>query len=162
MSGLTERTEPTGEAAVEASRDGDAPVLEPTPDHAAQPVPASRRERGHLRRRLRFLRRLRELQLRDLGGLVFDLYRFGEQRNDLVRGKLDALIATDRESRDLEARLEENRSLQDVRVPAVGGACWRCGTLHGTDARFCSACGAGVVDAARAAASARRVEPDGP
>ena len=39
-----------------------------------------------MRRRLRFLRKARELAYRDLGGLVFEMHRLG-QRNDLLGGQ---------------------------------------------------------------------------
>ena len=95
------------------------------------------RRRGRARRRLRYLR-----QLRDAGGFVFDLYRFGERRDELVRAKLDALIATDREIRALEAQLGVAGRAPELRVPGVGGTCPSCGTFHSSDARFCASCGA--------------------
>ncbi|HVE67327.1 MAG TPA: hypothetical protein VNB64_01975, partial [Solirubrobacteraceae bacterium] len=105
-----------------------------------QPRHPSARTRGRARRRLRYLRQLRELQLRDLGGFVFDLYRFGEQREHLVRAKLDALIATDKEIRalrDLLGLAEGERAL-DVRAPGVGGTGPACGAFHSSTARFCA------------------------
>ncbi len=45
--------------------------------------PAGRR--GRLRRRLRYLRRARELMLRDLGGLVFEIHRTGGGGHGLAR-----------------------------------------------------------------------------
>jgi hypothetical protein len=99
------------------------------------------RERGRARRRLRYLRRLRELQLRDAGGFVFDLYRFGERRDALVREKLDALIATDKEIRRLEGLLGVAGREREIRAPDVGGTCASCGAFHGADARFCARCG---------------------
>ena len=56
-------------------------------------------QRLRLRRRVRFLRKQRELQLRDLGGLIFDMYRFGSKRQDLVREKLRLMFEADRELR---------------------------------------------------------------
>src|SRR5205823_13438213 len=97
--------------------------------------------RGRARRRLRYLRQLRELQLRDLGGLVLDLYRFGERRDDLVRAKLDAIIAGDKERHSLEELLDDRRRTYEVRQPGVGGTCPTCGDFHATDARFCAHCG---------------------
>src|SRR4051794_30018731 len=44
-------------------------------------------DRGRMRRRLRYVRRAREIALRDLGGLVFDLHRFGRERKDLIEAK---------------------------------------------------------------------------
>ncbi|MDX6650607.1 MAG: hypothetical protein QOJ97_2558 [Solirubrobacteraceae bacterium] len=122
-----------------------------------EPSPQLRgRARGRARRRLRYLRQLRDLQLRDLGGLVFDLYRFGEQREALVRGKLDAIIATDKEIGTLELSLGLTpRRILEVRQPGVGGVCAGCGAFHASDARFCSTCGVELTVATAAAAADR-------
>ena len=117
------------------------PSAEPT---APAPAPARRpglRERGRLRRRVRYLRKLRELELRDLGGLVFDMYRFSSKRQDLVREKLSVMFGHDAELRELQGRLGDPRRIVEVREPGVGGTCPACGALHSTDARFCSQCG---------------------
>ena len=98
------------------------------------------RARTRMRRRLRYLRRLRELAFRDLGGLVFDLHRFGRERHDLVQGKLDALGAIDGELRTLEGALRDHREYTDLREVGIA-ACPRCGALHDTDANFCPGCG---------------------
>jgi hypothetical protein len=119
---------------------------------AAAPLPAglapedvapsrpSFRDRGRLRRRLRYLRRVRELGFRDLGGLAFDLHRFVRRNDELVLGKLAALDAVDRELRAIERVLDERRDIIELREPGVA-ACPRCGALHGSDARFCPQCG---------------------
>ena len=135
------------------------------------------RERGRLRRRLRFLRRLRELGFRDLGGLVFDQHRFGRPDDELVRGKLTALAAVDAELRALERALHDHVPITELREPGIS-ACARCGAIMASDARFCSACGApaggvraipGVTARAAdspegrpAAAAAQRSEPAAP
>src|SRR5512133_4197764 len=67
-------------------------------DPAAPPEP-SFRNRGRLRRRLRFLRRVRELGFRDLGGLVFDQHKFRRPEPALVTQKVTALAAVDGELR---------------------------------------------------------------
>src|SRR4051812_6441985 len=108
-------------------------------DPAAPPQP-SFRNRGRLRRRLRFLRRVRELGFRDLGGLVFDQHKFNRPNEDLVRGKVAALTAVDSELRAREEALGERRDIPELREPGIT-ACPRCGTLHGSDARFCPSCG---------------------
>src|SRR5512133_4376530 len=69
-----------------------APAGAEPADPAAPPEP-SFRNRGRLRRRLRFLRRVRELGFRDLGGLVFDQHKFSQANEELVRGKVNALAA---------------------------------------------------------------------
>ena len=97
-------------------------------------------ERGKLRRRLRFVRRARELALRDLGGLVFDLHRFGRERTDLVDHKLAALGTLDSEMRALETLLEDHPEVTVLHEPGIA-SCPRCGALHASDAAYCSACG---------------------
>jgi ribosomal protein L40E len=104
------------------------------------PARPSFRDRGRLRRRMRYLRSVRELGFRDLGGLVFDLHRFARRNDELVLGKLAALDAVDRELRAIERVLDERRDIVELREPGVA-ACPRCGALHGSDARFCPQCG---------------------
>src|SRR4051794_15711135 len=58
-------------------------------DPAAPPQPTFR-NRGRLRRRMRFLRRVRELGFRDLGGLVFDQHKFPPPNPHLGRPKVTA------------------------------------------------------------------------
>ena len=116
----------------------DAPT--PLAEHPPAPASPGFAERTRMRRRLRYLRRLRELAFRDLGGLVFDLHRFGRQRDELVTGKLDALAAIDAELRTLESALHDRRTLHELREPGIA-ACPRCATLHGSDANFCPGCG---------------------
>ena len=134
MSGLVDHSKTP--AADEAS----APARgEETPSPAG-PGPGLR-ERGQIRRRVRFLRKLRELQLRDLGGFMVEQLRLGRENPRIVQEKLAGAATTDRELRTLERALEERRPLREVREPGVGGACPDCGTVHGSDDRFCSWCG---------------------
>src|SRR3954447_15236207 len=113
------------------------------PVAATTPLKPSFRDRGRLLRRLRYLRRVRELGFRDLGGLVFDQHRFNRPNEELVRGKLRALRAVDGELRALEALLNDPRPFHELREPGIA-ACVRCGALHGSDARFCPSCGVPV------------------
>jgi hypothetical protein len=126
---------------------------------SSQPPRLHARERGRARRELRYLRQVRELQLRDAGGFIFDLYRFGEQRDGLVRAKLDALIATDKEIRSLEALLGVAGRVQEMRRPGVGGTCANCGAFHSSEASFCTNCGAELKAAAEDAAPAEEALP---
>jgi hypothetical protein len=101
---------------------------------------ASFRDRGKLRRRLRFLRRARELAFRDIGGLMFDMRRFGRERPDLVEAKIGALAAVDQELRALERILDDRRPLHELREPGIT-SCARCGALHSSESNFCPHCG---------------------
>ena len=101
---------------------------------------ASFRDRGRLRRRLRYLRRARELAFRDVGGLIFDMRRFGRERPDLVEAKLAALGAVDRELRALERVLDDRRPIHELREPGLS-SCPRCGALHASEDNFCPRCG---------------------
>jgi hypothetical protein len=87
----------------DASATGQPTAAEPATGEPAAPEQGSFLDRGRMRRRLRYLRRTRELAFRDLGGLQFDLYRFGRSRDDLVGGKLARLTAIDTELRALES-----------------------------------------------------------
>ncbi len=107
---------------------------------AAVPRRPGFRERGQLRRRLRFLREVRELGFRDLGGLVFDQHRFQRPNELLVHGKVEAIDAVDRELRAIEDALRERTPYSELFIPGVS-ACQRCGALHGSDARYCPYCG---------------------
>jgi len=104
------------------------------------PAQASFRDRGRLRRRLRFLRRARELAFRDIGGLMFDMRRFGRERPDLVESKIGALAAVDQELRALERILDDRRPLHELREPGIT-SCARCGALHASESNFCPNCG---------------------
>jgi hypothetical protein len=101
---------------------------------------ASFRDRGRLRRRLRFLRRARELAFRDVGGLIFDMRRFDRERPDLVEAKLSALAAVDQELRALERALDDRRPIHELREPGLS-SCPRCGALHASEDNFCPRCG---------------------
>ncbi len=93
-----------------------------------------------MRRRARFLRKARELAYRDLGGLVFDLHRFGQRNDPLVLAKLATLRQIDTEVRELEAVLNDRRPVTVLREVGIA-ACPRCAAIHGSDDRFCPGCG---------------------
>ncbi len=115
-----------------------APETEP-PTEQAPPAPGFG-ERGRMRRRARFLRKARELAYRDLGGLVFDLHRFGQRNDPLVLAKLATLREIDTELRGLEDGLRDHRPVTVLREVGIA-ACPRCAAIHSSDDRFCPGCG---------------------
>ena len=109
-------------------------------DGAPSPEPPGFRSRGHARRRARFLRKARELAYRDLGGLVFNLHRFGQRNDALVLAKLTTLAHIDAELRALEGALEERRPVTVLREAGIT-ACPRCAAIHSSEDSFCPNCG---------------------
>jgi hypothetical protein len=118
-------------------------------------APAGGSGRRALRRRLRYLRRARELLLRDLGGFSYELHRTthgfaDEGRRRLIEAKAGRLTALDAELRRLEVELGEPRSETVLREPGIGGTCPFCGDVHASEASFCSQCGSPLTSKARA------------
>ncbi len=121
-------------------------------DLAAAPAASSRR--GKLRRRLRYLRHVRGLLLRDLGGFTYEVHRTAggtaqEPQRRLAAAKAQRISALDAEVRALESRLGEPHETL-LREPGIGGTCPECGELHASDAHFCSRCGTALDEKARA------------
>jgi hypothetical protein len=96
--------------------------------------------RGRARRRARFLRRARELAYRDLGGLVYNLHRFGQRNDALVLAKLNTLGQIDGQLRALELALAEREPVTVLREAGIT-ACARCAAIHSSEDRFCPNCG---------------------
>jgi hypothetical protein len=93
-----------------------------------------------MRRRARFLRKARELAYRDLGGLVFNLHRFGQRNDELVLGKLSTVGQIDTELRALEGALAERQPVTVLREAGIT-ACARCAAIHSSEDNFCPNCG---------------------
>jgi hypothetical protein len=130
--------EPSAATAPPSASDGAEPAPAGAP--AARAAQPGFRERGRMRRRLQFLRRARELAYRDLGGLVFNLHRFGRRNDELVLAKLGVLERLDAELRGLESALRDHQTTTVLRVPGIT-ACARCAAIHASDDRFCPNCG---------------------
>lgn len=109
-------------------------------EDSAEPRSPGFRERGRMRRRVRFLRKARELAYRDLGGLVFEMHRMGQRHDELVAAKLSVLASFDGELRTLEATLGEHQSITVLRETGIA-ACPRCAAIHGSYDHFCPVCG---------------------
>lgn len=136
-------------AAPASDGDGRAAPAGVAPEDVVGERPDTKR-RGRLRRRLRHLRQVRELMLRDVGGLVYELHRAPdddaarERGSAVVGDKLERLTALDAERRELEAALDAARSKTVLREPGVGGTCPACGEYFASDAHFCAYCGTRV------------------
>jgi predicted amidophosphoribosyltransferase len=89
---------------------------------------------GVLRRERRALLKLRDDRFRDLGGLIFEMYRRDRFREDLVLERCSELL-------ELDARLHELESLLSfVRHRAPLTRC-TCGAALAHGAHFCTNCG---------------------
>lgn len=133
--------QPSGTNPTDASGDEGPPA----PDDGRQaesppPEQSGFRSRGRARRRARFLRRARELAYRDLGGLVYNLHRFGQRNDPLVLAKLNTLSLIDGELRTIESTLAERRPITVLREAGIT-ACPRCAAIHGSEDRYCPNCG---------------------
>ena len=141
------------------------PELPAGVDPAEAAVQPPKGRRGRLRKRLRYLRRARELMLRDLGGVLYEVYRTGSGRVEahaaIIGPKVSRLAALDSEAHALEAALGAPHGQAVMFEPGVGGACAVCGELYASGARFCSRCGTAtkLVPAPDSAASDDR-RPD--
>jgi hypothetical protein len=128
------------------------------------PEPAGFHSRGRARRRARFLRKARELAYRDLGGLVFNLHRFGQRNDALVLAKLTTLGQIDTELRAIEGVLGESRPITVLREAGIT-ACPRCAAIHSSEDSFCPSCGFSMrrhADLPIAGASALPATPSPP
>jgi len=93
---------------------------------------------GQLRRERRALLRLREQRIRDLGGLVLEMYRQDRFRQDLVYEQAGEVVGIEERLHDIDQLLAASaarRSAQTVR-------CAQCGVPLFAGARFCPSCGA--------------------
>jgi Double zinc ribbon len=147
---------------------------EAPPDVRAQRIPVP--TRGQLRRERRLLVADREERVRDLGGLMLEMYRRNQFRRDLVADRCEQLLALERRLREVETLLTAAGSGGGLTVYArcVCGAplfwgshfcancgrsipdapvvsCARCGTPLAADARFCPSCGSIVESPAQLA-----------
>jgi len=114
--------------------------------------------RGRARRRARFLRKARELAYRDLGGLVFNLHRFGQRNDALVLAKLAALERIDSELRAIETALDEREPVTVLREAGIT-ACAHCAAIHSSEDRFCPSCGLPAGEAAQTEAPSQTPSP---
>ena len=103
-----------------------------------------------LRRERRDLERLREQRLRDLGGLLLEMYRRGDIREELLSEQCADLVAIETRLADIHALLTSPRRHAPHCVcgaPLLPAArfCPSCGHPTGPGARFCDPCGSAVA-----------------
>ena len=89
---------------------------------------------GVIRRERRALVQVRDERLRDLGGLMFEMYRRDTFREDLLAERCNELLGLDARLRELDEMLAAARG----RIPA--GRC-ECGAPLPWGSHFCPNCG---------------------
>jgi hypothetical protein len=99
-----------------------------SPPRRALPAP------GVIRRERRALAGIREDKLRDLGGLILEMYRRDRFREDLLSERCNELLGLDARLHELDEMLAAARS----RIPA--GRC-ECGAPLPWSSHFCPNCG---------------------
>src|SRR6267142_3823141 len=105
----------------------------PTPRAVRRALPLA----GQLRRERRLLLAAREGKLRDLGGLMLEMYRRDQFRQDLLVERCDELIALDDRLQELDTLLAAAVS---VRRAAPAARC-ACGAPLVWGSHFCANCG---------------------
>jgi hypothetical protein len=146
-------------------------VLKPAPEEAPLPAPIGPARRplppaGQLRRERRSLLKFREDRIRDLGGIVLEMIRRDEFREDLVYEQAAELIALEDRLHEVEALLAAATTVRRAPpsakcacgAPVLWGqhfcgncgrptgdavvACTGCGRALSADAKYCASCGA--------------------
>jgi len=97
----------------------------------AEGITPRRPHAGQLRREQRALLQIREEKLRDLGGLLVELYRRGSFREDLLAEGCAELVGIDARLVEIDALLHADR-----RVPRC-----TCGAPVLRGSHFCANCG---------------------
>src|SRR5438093_13775946 len=111
-------------------------------------APAPRRRRylpspSLLRRERRALVTVREQRIQDLGGLVLEMYRQDQFRQDVVHEQAAEIVSLEERMRELDRLLAARTRRGDH-----GIRCSRCGTPLYAGARFCPSCGQALVPGA--------------
>jgi Double zinc ribbon len=137
--------------------------------HRSQPARRALPPPGVIRRERRLLRRIREEKLRDLGGLMLEMYRRDVFREDLLSERCNELLGLDARLHELDEmlaaalhRLPTGRCECGAPLPWGSHFCPNCGRPAGEraviacaecghplsgDARFCANCGAASATA---------------
>src|SRR3954452_13921331 len=107
---------------------------------AAGPPRRSLPHPAQLRRERRSLIRAREERLRDLGGLMLEMFRRDQFRQDLLVERCDELLTLDERLQELDTLLAATAS---ARRPAPAARC-ACGAPLVWGSHFCANCGRSV------------------
>jgi hypothetical protein len=164
-------------------RTGERAVASPGP---AVPARRSLPHPGLLRRERRALLRVREERLRDLGGLMLEMFRRDQFRQDLLVERCDELISLDERLQELDTLLAATATARRAApaarcacgAPIVWGshfcancgrpvtatppvvACAQCGSALAADAKFCAVCGKTVTAEQQSEAAAVEPQPE--
>jgi uncharacterized protein YjiS (DUF1127 family) len=123
-------------------RSHDSESADPPPrPPAARAVRRALPPPGQLRRERRALLRLREGRLRDLGGLMLEMYRRDQFRQDLLVDRCTELVHLEERVAELDTLLAAALSRGHVRPAAH----CECGAPIFWGSKFCSRCGRPVV-----------------
>ncbi|TML95270.1 MAG: zinc ribbon domain-containing protein, partial [Actinobacteria bacterium] len=154
-----------------------------------RPAGPHRRSLPHpsqLRKERRALLRVREERLRDLGGLMLEMFRRDQFRQDLIVERCDELLALDERLQELDtllaAAVSVRRAAPAARcacgAPLVWGShfcancgrpvaatppvvgCAQCGSALAADAKFCAVCGHAVTAEQQAVAAGAEPPPE--
>jgi zinc-ribbon domain len=99
---------------------------------------------GALRRERRALLQARDERLRDLGGLIFEMFRRDRFNDELVRERCADLVELDRRLEELDEVLRAATNRAPLRLCS-------CGAEIPPFSRFCPACGRPVDESAATA-----------
>jgi hypothetical protein len=109
----------------------------------AAPAPSARAVRralppaGRLRRERRELLRAREARLRDLGGLMLEMFRRDQFRRELLHERCGELVRLEERIAELDSLVAASTSRSRVRAAVH----CECGAAAFDGARFCARCG---------------------
>src|SRR5215470_11889652 len=150
-----------------------APESDPEAGSSMPPRPRRVPPPGSLRRERRALVRTREERIRDLGGLMLEMYRRDQFKQDLLIEQCQEVLAVESRLREIDELLEfsVHQRREGVAIRCTCGApiqwgthfcancgrqvgeepvvsCPNCGNALPADAQFCASCGTAVPAAA--------------
>jgi hypothetical protein len=111
------------------------------PHHNGADGHPSARERATMRRRLRRSTHLRDELVRELGALVVEMKRLDRSNDELMDRKAREIAILDEQIQGLRDALGRRQTVEQVVAAGIAGTCSGCGSLLGTDDRYCSRCG---------------------